>query len=47
MAVAVMLSRVVGFGNLYVKSLVEFAISLALYEAVFLAGKGWKAWRGR
>ena len=47
MAVAVTLSRFVSFGNLYVKSLIVFAVSFALYEVVYLAGKGWKAWRGR
>lgn len=40
MAVAVTLSRFVTFGNLYVKSAAVFGISFAVYEAVYLAGKG-------
>ena len=43
MAVAVTLSRFVTFGNLYVNSLAVFGISFVIYEAVFLAGKGWNA----
>ena len=45
MAVAVTLSRFVGFGNLYLKSLAVFGISFLIYEAVYLAGKGWRTWR--
>ncbi len=40
MAVAVTLSRFVVVENLYLKSLVVFAVSFAMYEAVYLAGKG-------
>ena len=45
MAVAVTLSRFVTFGNLYVKSLAVFGISFAIYEAVYLVGKGWRRYK--